>query len=269
MRRFDEIMRADGFEPHPKVEGDKFFRAIPLYKLDPEDYPELYERLKKQLNLAHIRFAPGEFHNDSNLVAHTSIYGVDVDGNLTGLDSVFNTGAEAEHRRFNELLQQRLADDPAFLQAFADQYAAVPRSDARSLEGDEIASLLDTSATYQQRAFVYSGSQPETVVMGDCLQFANNATLHRKKISDTFNPNAEGIMVGAYGTGEQGNATREAVAKAANENTSAGKETESTMTPYEALAYAEARAAASPEDEDIRKALEVARRNLQSHLKGW
>lgn len=115
-------------------------------------------------------------------------------GRINGLFVYGNFGDAALRETMQSAIDQALARDPSILKRFVDEYNSVEEFDVGQLAGT-YANGLQSNKYIQQRQFVMSGDQPSTVVMGSGLDFTQTGYTYVKKLSDTFDADADAIAV--------------------------------------------------------------------------
>jgi hypothetical protein len=110
--------------------------------------------------------------------------------NENGELSVYGGGFDAAEYA---ALQDALAADPSIARAFKAEYDSVAQVDTSSLAGAYDDGVR--SVSYQaHRSFTYSASNPSAVVMTDSVSARSTGYNYQKKVSDSFDINADGRM---------------------------------------------------------------------------
>ncbi len=137
------------------------------------------------LNQAGIKLEPGQNLN----------LRIDYEG-TTSMRLIANTdfGDEEMQKRLQSILNAALSEDPNILSAFKAESDRVAEYDLTALEG-AYSNSTQSNKFLQQRLFTMSGNHPSTIVMGSGLDHRQTGYTYIKKLSNSFDANADQVDI--------------------------------------------------------------------------
>ncbi len=116
------------------------------------------------------------------------------DGAGKGLTVNTDFGDTEFKNKLQSVLNAALSADPSILSAFRAESARVPQYDLNSLVG-AYSNSTQSNQFLQQRIFTMSGNHPSTIVMGSGLDHRQTGYTYIKKISNSFDVNADQVEI--------------------------------------------------------------------------
>ena len=156
------------------------------------------------------------------------------------------SGTFEDNEAVQAAVDAALKKNPDMLQAFKDEYNSVAMTDVSALDGAYNDGMRSVSYDDAFRSFIYSAREPSAVVMTDTVGVYSTGYNYQKKVSDSFDANADVTrVVGAGYSLSDSNYDHQRVNRELEERVSRAMETgeqiESTMTKAESDAAREAR----------------------------
>ena len=112
------------------------------------------------------------------------------------------TGLSVGDEQLQKAIDRAVSDDPSILRAFANEYGSVA-FDADSLDGQYGGAGRSVEYVHAGREFILSGDDPSTMIMADRIGVQSTGYTYQKKVSDSFDPDADSVSVIVRGGGDE------------------------------------------------------------------